>query len=309
MTPSQLAHEMNRRGYPVSARQLRDWRGKGLLPALATRGRGRGLGRRSYWDDPRIVHRAITVYELLGKRAQFPDAHYLEIWFAGYEVDVEKARKVWLSSLARTKSEWLKDASSEEECEDALGDLSSRLAKGLPGQAWVRDADLDWKRLEPLLSELLNAYLNPHPDIEIAIDERVADTARAVMYRKGKHLKESDLLTESELEKWIAFIHANFSIGSMGRLISGATNDELRVAHLRWQSLLEVVRLFSSNANGGETPEDMGKIGRQLSVHLGGLLLFGLIWLGRNGMGPFVDARLKDVEQDIRTKVIPGCRD
>jgi hypothetical protein len=301
MTPRQVVDELSRMGYSVSVRQLRDWRENGLLPALATHGRGRGLGRRSYWDDPRIVRRAITVYELLGKRERLPDAHVLEIWFAGYEVDVEKVRKVWLSSLARTEREWLKDAASKEECEDTLGDLSLRLVKGLLGQEWARDGDLDWTRLESLLFEVLNVCVNPHPDIEIAIDEGVADTARAIVCRNDKHLEGSGLPTESELEKGLDFIHANLSTKAMRRLISAATNDELCVAHRRWRFALELVGLLSTKANGGEIPEALGEMGRRSAVCFGSLCLFGLLSLGRNGMGQIVDTRLTTAQQEIRT--------
>jgi hypothetical protein len=309
MTPRQVADDLNRIGYAVSVRQLRDWRGKGLLPALATHGRGRGKGRLAYWEDPRIVQRAITVYELLGERERFPDSHYLEIWFAGYEVKMEKVRKAWLSSLARTQSEWLKGASSTEECEDALGDLSHRLAKGSPGETWAKDSGLDWKRLEPLLLEVLNACLNPHLDIEIAVDEQVADTARAVVYRQGRHPEGPELVTESELEKWLYFIHTNLSIGAMRRLISAATTDELSVAHRRWGTALDVARLLSTKANCGEISADLRKMGIQFAVHFGGLCLFGLLSLGRNGLGPLVDARLNEAEQMIRTNVIPPSGD
>jgi len=129
MTPSQLVDEMNRRGYDVSERRLRDWRDKGLLPALTTREKGRGLGRQFCWEDREILNRAITVYELLAKRERFPNAHYLELWFTGYAADYDVVRKTWLSSLRSTEQAWLNGASGSDGIEDALAPSSALIGR------------------------------------------------------------------------------------------------------------------------------------------------------------------------------------
>lgn len=101
------------------------------------------------------------------------------MWFAGYEVNLETIRRLWLESLARTRKEWLGNALSKDECEDALSALSHRLAKGLCQKAWARKLELDWGTLEQLLHETLNVCFNPAP--EIAIDDQVADAARTII--------------------------------------------------------------------------------------------------------------------------------
>jgi hypothetical protein len=182
VSQTQLVAELQERGYHVTERQVRDWRAKGLLPPLNSRSRGRGLGVLRYWEGNEIIlSQAIAVCDLLDRNGRTKWVP-LGLWFAGFEVNLGTARMLWLESLARTRKDWLGTALSKEECEDALGGLCPRLAKGLSDQSWVRNADLHWTRLEPLLFEVLNAFFNPYPDVEIAIDEQLADSARTLMW-------------------------------------------------------------------------------------------------------------------------------
>lgn len=188
VSQTQLVAELQRRGYHVTERQLRDWRVRGLLPPLNLRSQGRGLGVVRYWEDNEIIlSQAITVCDFLDRNGRAKWA-LLGLWFAGYKVKLETVRRLWLELLARTRKEWLGNALSKEECEDALGDLSSRLAKGLCHEAWASELDSDREKLEPLLHEILNVCFNPAP--EIAIDDEVADTARAIILRRTKRVYE-----------------------------------------------------------------------------------------------------------------------
>src|SRR5580692_10518540 len=108
LTQAQLVVDLQDRGYHVTARQLKDWRAKGLLPPLTGRGRGRGLGVGRHWQDgERVLSQGIAVRDLLNRKERVHWV-FLGLWFAGYEVDMVKVQKVWLSSLAHTESEWLK---------------------------------------------------------------------------------------------------------------------------------------------------------------------------------------------------------
>ena len=202
-------------------------------------------------------------------------------------------RTLWLESLARNRNEWLGTALSKEECEDALGDLCPRLAKGLSDQSWVRNADLHWTRLEPLLFEVLNAFFNPYPDVEIAIDEQLADTVRALMYHNRADRECSEFVREPALEEWLDFISRNFSIRAMREIITVATDDDLAVAHNRWRSVRELFELISTHASGGTLSDDLREFGRRAAFQFGGLCIFGLLLLHRNGKGHSLDSRLE----------------
>jgi hypothetical protein len=302
VSQTQLVAQLQSRSYRVTERQIRDWRAKKLLPPLNSRSQGRGLGVVHYWkDNERILSRAMTVCDFLDRNGRVKGA-LLGLWFAGYEVKLETVRKLWLESLARTRKEWLGNAISKEECEDALCDLSHRLAKCLGCEAWARELDLDRRKLEPLLHETLNVCFNPMP--EIAVDDEVADAARSIIFPRTDPAARSELMGRDDLERGLAFLHTNLSIDARRRLISAATNEELRNAHNRWCSILEIIRLLTSNANGGSTSYDLTPIGRQAAIQFGGLCIFALLLVDRNGKGQWVDFHLEEAQKHILAPLV-----
>jgi hypothetical protein len=304
MTPSQLADEMNRRGYRVSVRQLRDWRGKRLLPPLTTRGMGRGLGRQSYWEDHGILNRAITVYELLAKRERFPDAHYLRLWFAGYPADYDVIREAWLASLRCTERAWLHGASDLDGIEDALAPISAQI-----GRKISLDTGLPYEETQALVLEALNAVFSPAADFDIAECTELVDTANAWLSQPSAPHAGSSPITGEMLRTALAFLRANISLESMNRVISAATDAELENAHRRWRALHQVIELLASTTFHGEISAEVSRTGRQLSAMLSCPGMFALLCLGRNGMGQLVDARLNEAEQQIRIKFFPSSGD
>lgn len=114
-------------------------------------------------------------------------------------------------------------------------------------------------------------------------------------------------MSRDDLERWLEFIHANLSVDAMRDLISEATNEELRIARNRWCSVLEIIRLLSSRACGGAASGDLAQIGRRAAIQFGGLCMFGLVLLDRNGKGQRVDFHLAEARNHILAKlrVIP----
>ena len=301
MTPAQLADELDRRGYSVSVRQLRDWRGKRLLPALTTHGMGRGLGRQSYWEDGGILDRAVTVYELLAKRERFPDAHYLEMWFAGYFADYAAVRKAWLSLFRYTERAWLHDASDPDGIEDALSPISAQI-----GRKVSSDTGLPYEELQALALEIFNAIFSPSGGLNVVECKELIDTANAWFNRvSAPHLDPSHI-TGRMLQTALDFVHTNLSFDSIRCVVSTATDAELENAHRRWRSLRQIIGLLASRAYHGEISAELSRTGRQLSVILGGPSIFALLCLERNRIGPLVDSRLAQAEQDLRTGIIMG---
>lgn len=299
VSQTQLVAELQEHGYHVTERQLRDWRAKGLLPPLDRRSRGRGLGVLRYWEDDEIIlSQAIAVCDLLDRNGRTKWVP-LGLWFAGFEVNLVTVRTLWLESLVCTRNEWIGTALSKEECEDALGGLCPRLAKGLSDQSWAKNAHLPWTRLEPLLFEVLNAFFNPHPDAEIAIDEQLVDTARALMYHNRADRESSEFVSEPELEEWLDFIRRNFSIRAKREIIAMATDDDLAMAHNRWRSARELFRLLSANASGGTLSDDLCQLGRRAAFQFGGLCIFGLLLLNRNGKAQLLDSRIEEARTTV----------
>jgi hypothetical protein len=299
VSQTQLVAELQERGYHVTERQVRDWRAKGLLPPLNSRSRGRGLGVLRYWEGNEIILcQAIAVCDLLDRNGRTKWVP-LGLWFAGFEVNLGTARTLWLESLARTRKDWLGTALSKEECEDALGGLCPRLAKGLSDQSWVRNVDLHWTRLEPLLFEVLNAFFNPYPDVEIAIDEQLAYSARTLMCGSRANRERPEFLSEPELEEWLDSIHKNFSICAMHEIIVGATDDDLKITHNRWRSVVALFKLLSTNASGGTLSDDLCQLGRRAAFQFGGLCIFGLLLLNRNGKAQLLDSCIEEARTTV----------
>lgn len=296
VSQTQLVAELQERGYHVTERQLRDWRAKRLLPPLNRRSQGRGLGVLRYWEDNEVIlSQAMAVCDLLNRRGQTKWVP-LGLWFAGFEVSVVTVRTLWLESLARTRNEWLGTALTKEEFEDALGGLCLRLAKGLSDQSWARNADLNWTRLEPLLSEVLNVVFNPYRNTEIAIDEQLADTARVLIYHNHSNQGHFEFMSGSELEEWLDFIRRNFSIRAMRESIAMATDDDLAMAHNRWRSLRELLKLLSANVSGGTLSDELRLLGRRAAFQFGGICIFGLLLLHRNGKGQLIESCLAEAK-------------
>jgi hypothetical protein len=303
VSQTQLVAELQERAYHVTERQLRDWRAKGLLPRLHRRSQGRGLGILCYWENNEVIlSQAMAICDLLqrnGRTKWVP----LGLWFAGFEVSVSTVRTLWFEALARTRNEWLGTTLTKEDFEDALGGLCLRLAKGLSDQSWARNADLNWTRLEPLLSEVLNVVLNPHLNAEIAIDEQLVETARALVYRSHSNQGHSEFISGPELEEWLGFIRRNFSIRAMRESIALATDDDLAIAHSRWRSLREVLKLLSANVSGGTLSDELCLLGRRAAFQFGGLGIFGLLLLHRNGKGQLIDSCLEEARTIVPSPI------
>lgn len=303
VSQAQLVAELEERGYHVTVRQLRDWRAKRLLPRLHRRSQGRGLGILRYWEDNEVIlSQAMAICDLLqrnGRTKWVP----LGLWFAGFEVSVLTVRTLWLESLARTRNEWIGTTLTKEEFEDALGGLCLRLAKGLSNQSSAKSADLHWRHLEPLLSEVLNVVFNPYLNVEIAIDEQLADTARALIYHNHSNQERSESISGAELEKWLDFILRDFSIKAMRESIALATDDDLAMAHNRWRSLRELLKLLSADVSGGTPSDELRLLGRRAAFQFGGLCIFGLLLLHRNGKGQLIDSCLEEARTIVPSPI------
>lgn len=73
-------------------------------------GRGRGKGTVHVWDDD-VLDQALAVHYLLTDHGRADDA-LLCLWFSGYPVDAERAKKSWISHLERQSDDAAEAASN-----------------------------------------------------------------------------------------------------------------------------------------------------------------------------------------------------
>src|SRR5437762_3332775 len=127
MTPKQLRQALGDIGRAVSARQLTDWRAKGLLPPLKQVGQGRGPGARYFWGEPDVLDRAATVYDALALTSRVQPT-LLAIWFAGYPVPISLIRKAWLGQIRAEQRHLRRMATKLGGLENVYGKLARTAA-------------------------------------------------------------------------------------------------------------------------------------------------------------------------------------
>ncbi len=172
ITPKDLVIALNDGGVSVSERTLTDWRQKHLLPPLKTRGLGRAKGTIQAWDIEEILPQAFALHFYL-KRYSRAEAALLNLWLAGFEVPVEKARKQWLKNI-----EWRRHKNKK---------LSEKHPKGEYGlfNSWAKQIlrRLTAKRtpqselVKEFAVELLNSTYNEKYEIDDEFISGVIDSA------------------------------------------------------------------------------------------------------------------------------------
>src|SRR6185503_9878061 len=98
ITDDDVIREFRRRRIPMSKRVLTDWRQRGYLPPLESRGRGRGEGRRYYWNNPAVIGQALAVDEILNAGFRRDDIK-LVLWLTGHQIPTESIRKILKSKV------------------------------------------------------------------------------------------------------------------------------------------------------------------------------------------------------------------
>ena len=117
-------------GRVVTLANLAGWRKEGLLPALASQGRGMGRGRAYYWNQPNIVAHASATFDFLRKYGR-PESALWMLWLHGYSVPIRQFRRVW-ASRNRNRGWTARSTSQRQSTSPTLNKL---LQPGLQGQS------------------------------------------------------------------------------------------------------------------------------------------------------------------------------
>lgn len=236
VTPQRLVILLKRLGYPMTDRGLTDWRQKGLLPALVSRGRGKGRGKAYGWPEVRVVRQAITVWELLAASNRSEIA-LLFGWFCGGDMDITRVRALWLKQLQQQETVWRKDLRPDEDLEDALSRraLHAPKQKGIPLPRLARVA----------LNELIgNIFLNPGFQIEDFDPKVFSDIAKGLGARNLRGGGLSRTVAPADIRRFIECITPYFSVHKRIALIRRASDDALRQAQTVASLIQKLLRLF-----------------------------------------------------------------
>jgi hypothetical protein len=291
ITPARVIEQLRRRGHRVTARQLTDWRAKGLLPLLVQQGRGRGPGANYFWWEPDIVDHAATVCELLDRRARIETA-LLGTWFAGFKIDIARVRKAWLARLIRAQSSIEREASRRGELEDLLGGWSLRLAKNQ-----ARSVGLPYRDLDDLLLVVLNTVFDPNYRFVLADNLDLIEIANRFLWSTTSAQSNFAPLTAESFERTFTFVREKLSLTSIQKLVSSASDDELADAHRRWLACMNAVGWLVKATASGKLTNDLGDFGKRIAIAFGPYCVLVLLYLARHGTGPMMDATIELLDE------------
>lgn len=237
MTPKQLRQALGEIGRAVSARQLTDWRAKGLLPALKQVGQGRGPGARYVWRELDILDRAATVYDLLAVKSRVQPA-LLAIWFAGYPVPISLIRKAWLGQIRREERHLRRIATKLSGLENVYGKLATTAVKQQSSKIKVSLQDL-----EEIMVESFGMVLDKNYEFDPETYRELFSQAFSALISKGNShdLISLNTITLSKLKQWLKDLTT-----TQGRreMISFASDSDFSDAHAKWLVLGKVMRLM-----------------------------------------------------------------
>lgn len=233
-----LEAQLRQRGRAVSARALVDWRQKGLLPQLQSRGRGRGRGKHNYWRSPKIIDQAILIGELM--ELNFPnDEALIIIWLLGFSVKPDRVRDAWLSRLKKLENKLdleRKKIIEDQEVgfiatEDEFSALTAKYARKL-AEHFGFDLDQSAEILINLFGLIFK--LGYVPDIDFL--SGLAALVAPVLTMPPDQL---EMILAKDFNATIKFVRDRMSFPAVYRSVALASNVNLTHAHRRWRTLLK----------------------------------------------------------------------
>ncbi len=102
VTERQLVAALAAGGRIISLAEISNWRKNGLLPPLASHGRGPGKGKAHCWHQKDIMPRAATVFDAI-KRQGRADHALLMLFLSGFDVSLPRLRRAWAAHIKQRR--------------------------------------------------------------------------------------------------------------------------------------------------------------------------------------------------------------
>lgn len=253
ISQQELSQDLTRRGFPTSLRKLTDWRHKGLLPPLATRGSGKGKGRTYGWQSADVLVQALFVAEAFDHHVT-AERTTLLLAFAGFKTDPKKVRRIWVMQLGQLLRQADKPPEFNERTDDGFWDSAVQLARKLdlpPG--------VDRNSMERLVNEGLKtvcaAEAFDHGRNELATIAGILGSWLSVVC-KEKKIAEAITLNGLKVDRWLALLRLQFSFAEMRELLTSRPIGEFRNAVAHFDSLVEnIEHLFTMHLDEADKTE------------------------------------------------------
>ncbi|HEY4276067.1 MAG TPA: hypothetical protein VGM68_11315 [Rhizomicrobium sp.] len=283
----ELICAMAREGRQVTLANLSGWRKEGLLPPLASNGRGTGKGRSYYWKNPDILGHACTTFDLL-KRYRRAEIVLWMLWVHGHQVPIPQFRRVW---AARTRSRplWAVHPSTQHlEIPEAGARLFFPALQGQGGATYLL--------LQATLA--LSGTLVPD-DGDAAAITQVIGRALAWITRVNHLPTPNDDLAAERLWLTVRIVSAALEASD---LVSSTTDSELREA----QRYLQVAGRLLQKCDDRSLSDEAGTAWPAwLAERMAAPTFLLILVLARLGYGPMLDDITERLEKLNRRSAEP----
>lgn len=288
-TPIRVAEILQRAGYHVTPRQLRDWVDKGALPHPTPRGKGKGKGKKYIWQQRTIVKQAATVCELLDWHGRMRPVPYM-LWLLGYEMPLAVIREELLRLARGNIAQLLTGVNPEdyEQLADRLSTLAVQAHQRARRQGAARAAQ------EEMLELLLNLQHNPQYQPSETVLRSVVEEGsrnnqnRAVRVRETKELSAEQLV---QVQGIFDFLQQHLSHARIVEALTTASDAELQAAGDELRRVLQLLdRVVAARFREREYwPEFRYNV----VANLGRYLIPWMLTLRREGYGHWLEQALE----------------
>jgi len=205
VTHSELVTALQDMGHGDLDRRVRYWRDNGVLPPLLVASRGPDHGIERYWQHEDVIDQAILANWLSDGHTRL-DAVVVRLWWAGFAVESENARRAWLGDIDQRRSKI--DTASRKRAGGLSAILDRWTKKLLKSTRRAKTTKAPKATVRRVLSRFLEAAYDPNyePDLEGDFYDVVEFLGAADQMLDGAFSPDNWLA--QVLEGFLAAIHA-----------------------------------------------------------------------------------------------------
>jgi hypothetical protein len=244
MTSAELILALAAKGYYVTPRRLTDWRAKGLLPRLDAKSRGRSKGVQRPWPNAtRTVEQAIAVCIAARwkRRAEFVR---LTLWFTGFDVDVEDARRRWLQNLDCDVRGLRRTIEALSDPDDFFGPMGLKIARSNQ-----RNLKIDHQVAGMAFATLTRAFYDPSYSIKGEDAAEAVELLNSVL-RNDTASPDAPHWSNSAIAGFMMTLRDKVSLAAIRNLIAEAEPGELEEARATWITFVEIISMLVQSHMG-----------------------------------------------------------
>jgi hypothetical protein len=256
ITPEELRQLMLETGFPVTARRLTDWRSKGLLPPLASRGQGKGRGKINFWNEPDILVRAQFVHHAFAHGAT-AEIVTLSLVHGGFDVAPKKARRTWIKYLAKLERLSENRIEPGESPRDAFWDQGVQMARKISEQRNISKNIIEPLTAETLLTIYARRRFRPNSDELNDITRSAKQFVTAAMtdarHRRARRVLRILLSRNKFIKQSMELLRQGISVTATKELIRSTTTEQFDLAISTTRLIVRATETFITTQINGQT--------------------------------------------------------